>query len=103
MFSYCKPILSQFEVEVNGDILIYFTDGIAAAFILTVINYLILGWQFEIDGFYLRSFEVWLACIVVFPGAGNIGFALLQYRLGQRNLLEAFIENVTWIPFLYVP
>lgn len=76
------------------------SDGLAASFILSVVNYLLLGWEFEVDGFYLRSFEIWLACTVVFPIAGNLGFTLLQYRLGQRSLLEALIENVTWVPFL---
>ena len=38
----------------------------------------------------------------MFPGAGNLGFTLLEYRLGSRPLLDAVIENLTWIPFLYV-
>ena len=75
-------------------------DGIAAACFLTVLNYLLLGWSIPIDGFFLHSFEIWLACNVVFPGLGNVGFTLLEYRLGQRNILDALIENVTWIPFL---
>jgi hypothetical protein len=48
----------------------------------------------------MHSFEIWLACTVVFPGAGNIGYTLLEYRLGQRNIFSSFIENITWIPFL---
>jgi hypothetical protein len=39
-------------------------------------NYLLLGWGFEVDGFYMHSFEIWLACIVVFPGLGNLGFTV---------------------------
>ena len=27
---------------------------------------------------------------------------MLEYRLGSRPLLDAVIENLTWIPFLYV-
>ncbi|KAI0074901.1 hypothetical protein K474DRAFT_1647395 [Panus rudis PR-1116 ss-1] len=75
--------------------------GLAGAYILSVINYLLLGWALEVDDFYLRSFEVWLACIVVFPAAGNVGFTLLQYRLGQRSLLDALVENLTWVPFFF--
>jgi hypothetical protein len=75
-------------------------DGIAAAGILSVLNYLMLGFQIEVDGFFLHSFEVWLACTVVFPGLGNLGFTLLEYRLGHRNILASALENVTWIPFL---
>jgi hypothetical protein len=63
-------------------------DGIAAGATLSLLNYLILGFTFAIDGYYLHSFEVWLACTVVFPGSGNIGFSVLQYRLGLRNLVR---------------
>ncbi|KAG2155256.1 glycosyl transferase family group 2-domain-containing protein [Suillus bovinus] len=75
--------------------------GIAAAAVLSLVNYLLLGFQIEVDGFFLHSFEVWLACTVVFPGVGNLGFTLLEYRLGHRNLLASAIENVTWIPFFF--
>jgi hypothetical protein len=74
--------------------------GIAAGFLLSVINYIVLGLALSVDGYYEHSFEIWLACTVVFPGAGNIGYTLLEYRLGQRDLLDAFLENITWIPFL---
>ncbi|EJF59433.1 hypothetical protein DICSQDRAFT_181943 [Dichomitus squalens LYAD-421 SS1] len=75
--------------------------GLAASSILSVLNYFLLGWDIAVDGFYEHSFEIWLACTVVFPGAGNVGFTLLEYRLGQRNILDSFIENVTWIPFFF--
>ena len=76
--------------------------GLAAAAMLSVLNYCLLGLSFEVDGYYLKSFEIWLACMVVFPGAGNVAFTLLEYRIGHRHLLSAVIENITWIPFLYV-
>ncbi|KAF8623867.1 hypothetical protein AX17_007269 [Amanita inopinata Kibby_2008] len=75
--------------------------GLAAAAVLSVLNYLMLGLAFDVDGYYLHSFEIWLACTVVFPGAGNIGYTLLEYRLGQRDLLSSLIENSTWVPFFF--
>ncbi|KAI0089907.1 glycosyl transferase family group 2-domain-containing protein [Irpex rosettiformis] len=75
--------------------------GLAAAAALSILNYLFLGWSETVDGFYLHSFEIWLACTVVFPGAGNIGFTLLEYRLGQRSIIESLIENLTWVPFFF--
>ncbi|KAI0294125.1 glycosyl transferase family group 2-domain-containing protein [Multifurca ochricompacta] len=75
--------------------------GLAASALLSLVNYLILGWSFNVDGFYEHSFEIWLACTVVFPGAGNLGYTLLEYRLGQRSLISSFIENITWIPFFF--
>ena len=74
--------------------------GLAAATLLSLLNYLVLGLSFNTGGFYEHSFEIWLACTVVFPGAGNIGYTLLEYRLGQRSLISSFLENITWIPFL---
>ncbi|RDB23122.1 Glucans biosynthesis glucosyltransferase H [Hypsizygus marmoreus] len=73
--------------------------GIAAATVGSVLNYLLLGLAPQIDRFYLHSFEILLACTVVFPGIGNLGFTLLEYRLGHRNFFGALIENLRWIPF----
>ncbi|KAF8151650.1 glycosyl transferase family group 2-domain-containing protein [Crassisporium funariophilum] len=75
--------------------------GIAASSILSVLNYLLLGLALEVDGFYMHSFEIWLACTVVFPGAGNVAYTLLEYRLGQRDIFSGLIENVTYIPFFW--
>ena len=86
----------------RADFFFRLADGLAAAAVLSVLNYLLLGWGFEVDGYYLHSFEIWLACTVVFPIAGNVGFTLLEYRLGQRALIDGLLENVMWVPFLYV-
>lgn len=75
--------------------------GLAASFVLSVMNYVILGLEFEVDGFYMASFEIMLACAVIFPGLGNVGYTLLEYRLGHRNLLSALFENLVWIPFFF--
>ncbi|KAJ2990040.1 hypothetical protein NUW54_g8595 [Trametes sanguinea] len=75
--------------------------GLAASALLSILNYFLLGWNIKVDGFYEHSFEIWLACTVVFPGAGNLGFTLLEYRLGQRNIFDSMVDNVTWIPFFF--
>lgn len=78
------------------------TVGLAASMTIAAINYVLLGYQFRVDGFYMHSFEIWLATTVVFFGSGNLGYTLLQYRLGEKGILWALIENVVWIPFLSV-
>ncbi|KAJ8595119.1 hypothetical protein M405DRAFT_857602 [Rhizopogon salebrosus TDB-379] len=105
------PIAKQLRIFVWSDAPVHYKlsmmaymfsyYGIAAAAILSLLNYLLLGFQIEVDGFFLHSFEVWLACTVVFPGVGNLGFTLLEYRLGHRSLLSSALENVTWIPFFF--
>jgi hypothetical protein len=74
--------------------------GIAASAILAVINY--LSSVLNISGFSSpsHSFEIWLMCTVAFPVAASLGYTLLEYRLGHRNIVPAFIENMTWLPFL---
>ena len=74
--------------------------GIAASAALSLLNYLILGLGIQNDGYYIHSFEIWLACTVVFPGLGNVGYTLLEYRLGHRSIIASLVENMTWLPFL---
>ena len=78
----------------------FITDGIAFAAVGSIMNYLLLGLAPELDQYYLHSFEILLACTVVFPAVGNLGFTLLEYRLGHKNFFAAMIENLRWIPFL---
>ncbi|GLB41071.1 putative glycosyltransferase family 2 protein [Lyophyllum shimeji] len=75
--------------------------GIAAAVTISIINYVLLGFQFGVDGFYMHSFEIWLATTIVFFGSGTVGFSSLQYRLGHKQLIPAFLENLLWIPFFF--
>lgn len=79
-----------------------YSDGIAAATVGSIINYLLLGLAPQLDRFYLHSFEILLACVVIFPGLGNLGFTLLEYRIGYRSLAGAMFENLRWVPFLCV-
>ena len=61
--------------------------GIAGSFTIGIINYILLGFQFPVDNFYMHSFEIWLATTVVFIGSGNVGFTLLEYRIGEKDLV----------------
>lgn len=53
-----------------------------------IINYVLLGFQLPVDDFYMHSFEIWLATTVVFFGSGNVGYTILEYRLGQKALVS---------------
>ncbi|KAI0646077.1 glycosyl transferase family group 2-domain-containing protein [Trametes meyenii] len=75
--------------------------GIAAAITISIVNYVILGWQFPVDGYYMHSFEIWLATTIVFIGSGNVGYTLLEYRLGEKSLFSGFIQNIIWVPFFF--
>jgi hypothetical protein len=86
----------HYKISMTSYMFSYF--GIAASAGLSIINY--LGVALDMDGFYLQSFEIWLACTVAFPLAASLGYTLLEYRLGHRGILAAFVENMRWLPFL---
>jgi hypothetical protein len=65
-------------------------------------NYFVMGLMPSVDKFYMDSFKVLVAVLVIFPILGNISFTILEYRLGQRGLIASAMENFKWIPFLYV-
>ncbi|ETW76544.1 hypothetical protein HETIRDRAFT_480674 [Heterobasidion irregulare TC 32-1] len=89
----------HYKVSMMSCVFSYY--GLAAGCSLSVANYILLGFAFPVDGFYEHSFEIWLACTVVFPGAGNVGYTLLEYRIGHRSLISSLIENLTWVPFFF--
>lgn len=101
MFSYCAPYFIRFfRITRELRLTLSSVDGISVSVTLSFLNYFLLGFQFPVDGFYMHSFEIWLATTVVFFGLGNLGYTLLQYRLGVKNIVWAFLENLMWIPFL---
>ena len=79
----------------------YSTDGIAASVTIGILNYVLLGFQFPVDNFYMHSFEIWLANTVVFVVFGTIAFTLLEYRLGYKELVWGYLDNIKWIPFFF--
>ncbi|PPR00631.1 hypothetical protein CVT24_005477 [Panaeolus cyanescens] len=75
--------------------------GIAGSIVISLINYVLLGFQFPVDGFMMHSFEIFLATTAVFWGSGTVGYTLLEYRLGERTLMGGLWENLMWIPFFF--
>ncbi|KAF3347601.1 glycosyl transferase family group 2-domain-containing protein [Verticillium dahliae] len=70
---------------------------------LTLLNYFLTGWFFgHYDKYYIDSFAVYFAIIVVFPVASNVCLAVLRYRLGQQGLIQALITNFKWAPLFTI-
>lgn len=77
--------------------------AIASAWMLTLLNYFVLGWlNGYYDHYYIDSFQIFLSIIVVFNCLGNVSLAVIRYRLGTHNLFWALIENFKWILMLTI-
>jgi membrane glycosyltransferase len=77
--------------------------AIGCAWMLTLLNYFIVGWYNTIlDKYYLNSFQVYLSIIVVFTGLGNVALAVLRYRIGEKPLGSSLFTNLMWIPLMSI-
>ncbi|KAH0367056.1 hypothetical protein KCU65_g4911, partial [Aureobasidium melanogenum] len=77
--------------------------AIGSAWLLTLVNYFIVGWYNTVlDKYYLDSFKVYLSIIVVFTGLGNFALAILRYRTGEKSLLSSLVTNIMWIPLMTI-
>ena len=89
------------KVTIMGYVGTYYALG--SAWILTLLNYFIIGWfNGFLDHYYIDSFKVYFAIILVFTAVGNVALAVLRYRISERGLLASFWENMKWIPLLTV-
>ena len=62
--------------------------AIGAAWILTILNYFLTGWYFGLyDKYYLDSFAIYIAVVVVFTALGNLALAVQRHRLKEKGLL----------------
>ncbi|BFZ64387.1 hypothetical protein YB2330_005530 [Saitoella coloradoensis] len=77
----------------------YFAIG--GAWLLTVVNYFVIGWyKYAVDKYYVDSWQITLSCLVVFCAAGPFCSAIYRYRIGHASLLPALYENFRWVPLL---
>ncbi|CAD0115061.1 unnamed protein product [Aureobasidium uvarum] len=77
--------------------------AIGCAWLLTLLNYFIVGWYNTVlDKYYRNSFQVYLSIIVVFTGLGNVALAVLRYRIGEQSLLRSLLTNFMWIPLMTI-
>ncbi|KAL6252468.1 hypothetical protein RBB50_000187 [Rhinocladiella similis] len=77
--------------------------AIGSAWILTLLNYCIVGWfNGHLDHYYIDSFKIYFAIILVFTALGNLALAIMRYRIEEKTLGSALYENFRWIPLLTV-
>lgn len=77
--------------------------AIGSAWVLTLVNYCIIGWfNGHLDHYYIDSFKIYFAIILVFTALGNVALAVLRYRIEEKSVFAAVLENFKWIPLLTV-
>lgn len=77
--------------------------AIASAWILTLMNYFLIGWyNGHLDHYYIDSFRIYFAIIIVFNGFGNLALAVLRVRNHEQDLLPALVGNFKWVILLTI-
>jgi len=77
--------------------------AIAAAWCLCLANYFITGWFYGLyDKYYIDSFAIYIAIVVVFNGLGNLALAVLRYRTSEQSLGRALFDNLKWVPMFTI-
>ncbi|KAF5369368.1 hypothetical protein D9758_002569 [Tetrapyrgos nigripes] len=96
-----KFLWSNAPVHYKFSVLAYMFSyyGIAASALISIFNYFYLGLAPSVDRFYHKSFEVLLACLVVFPAFGNVSYIVLEWRLGRKDLLKVVYDQMRWLAF----
>lgn len=93
----CMPLPSKFTIMAYVGT--YYAIG--SAWILTLANYFLIGWlNGWLDHYYVESFTIYFAIIVVFSALGNFSLAILRYRIGEKGVFSSLLENLSWIPLL---
>ncbi|KAI4124414.1 MAG: hypothetical protein LQ338_004805 [Usnochroma carphineum] len=77
--------------------------AIGSAWILTMLNYFLIGWfNGRLDHYYVESFKIYFAIVIIFSGLGNVALAVLRYRLDEQGILRGLITNFKWILLLTI-
>jgi hypothetical protein len=76
--------------------------AIGSAWILTILNYFLIGFfNGHLDHYYLDSFRVYFSIVFVFTFVGNISLGVVRYRSGEAGLSN-FATNLKWVPLVTV-
>ncbi|TKX20742.1 hypothetical protein C1H76_7128 [Elsinoe australis] len=77
--------------------------ALGSAWLLTFANYFLTGLlNGHLDKYYLDSFKVYFAIIIVFTVLGNCALGILRYRIEEMSLGQSLWTNFKWIPLLTI-
>ncbi|KAJ9105391.1 hypothetical protein QFC21_001761 [Naganishia friedmannii] len=76
--------------------------AIACSWPLTVLNYVLVGFDLPIDNFYLNGWKIAFVCILLFSGLSNVAAIVLRYRLKIKNTGDFAAKQIMFIPFFSI-
>jgi cellulose synthase/poly-beta-1,6-N-acetylglucosamine synthase-like glycosyltransferase len=77
--------------------------AIGYAWLGAVMNYFLIGWlNGHLDHYYMDSWRVWVALVVVFSAAGNLALAIVRYRSENVGFFSQVWTCFRWVPLLFV-
>ena len=97
----CSGMPLMAKLTIMSYIGTYFAIG--ASWILTIMNYFLIGWyNGYLDQYYVESFKIYFGIVAVFHILGTVSLAVLRYRVENRSLLGSLFENLTWMLMLTI-
>jgi hypothetical protein len=109
---YMGPITKQFRafiwspvpVHYKISMLAYMSSyfGVASGFVLVAVQLFFASSSDTGGSASANSLDALLVGVRALAGLGSLSFAVLEYRLGERGLMEALFEMLKWMPFLSV-
>jgi hypothetical protein len=77
--------------------------AIGYAWVGALLNYFLIGWlNGHLDHYYMDSWRVWVALVVVFSAAGNLALAVVRYRSEDVSFFSQLWTCYRWVPLLFV-
>jgi len=97
---FIKFLRSNIKITSKFTIIAYIGTyyAIAVGFPLSIVNFLIAGWQFELDHYYQTSWKIFVGLCVVYNILSPVSFAMLRYRMGQCSYIAALGDCIKWTP-----
>ncbi|PNS18232.1 hypothetical protein CAC42_7601 [Sphaceloma murrayae] len=97
---FLKFIFSNIKITSKFTILAYVGTyyAIGVGFPLSLLNYILAGWEFQLDQYYQTSWHIFVGLCCVYSILSPIAFAMLRYRMGQATYIDALCTCIKWMP-----
>ncbi|KAF4550630.1 Hypothetical protein D9617_16g014180 [Elsinoe fawcettii] len=97
---FLKFLGSNIKITSKFTILAYIGTyyAIGVGFPLSLLNYFLAGWEFQLDQYYQTSWHIFVGLCCVYSILSPIAFAMLRYRMGQATYIEALCTCAKWMP-----